>query len=327
MSGHMRVAVILSGALRTIKKTVRYLKANVLLTPDHDLFLCVQNDTSQSEEEWTTWWHQEVGPWIRSLVWFSKERMVDWSVHRERLLAHMPLEETWKNYLRNSGSMIEYAQLHIAYLDLVEREYRCGWRYDYVVRARTDSIYTKPVDFHWLQWSDDDVASRMGYLRAMLRVSGKDVTDQMVMTYFMATLLSDDVLSNIEHIHATYQPHPAEGGLPSCAAALRSYLHTGRYMLTLRKNNLYLCPRASFYMIPSLGHMYGQFRSPYSDNYWFNAEGQFRDACYYSCVSVFDYTTDFEEKSLEYAHQWNESLFFNAEGLPHPHMLYCVVRK
>lgn len=324
----MRVAVILSGALRTIKKTIRYLKTNVLLTADHDLYLCVQNDTAQTEEEWTAWWYQEVGPWIRSIQWFSKDRMADWVNHRERLLAHLPLEESWKGYLRNSGSMIEYAQLHLAYLDMVEREYRSGWRYDYVVRARTDSIYTKPVDFHWLRWSDDEVAERMGHIRAMMRMAGKEVTDQDVVTYFMATLFSDDVLPNIERINASYLPSPTESGLPSCAAALRTYLHTGRYMLTLRKNNLYLCPRACFYMVPSLSHMYGQFRSPYSDNYWFNAEGQFRDACYYSCVSVFDYTTDFEEKSLEYAHSWNESLFFD-EGfnVRHPHMLYCVVRR
>lgn len=322
----MRVAVILSGALRTIKKTIRYLKANVLLTAEHDLFLCVQNDTSQSEEEWMTWWRQEVGPWIRSLIWFSKDRMADWATHRERLLSHMPLEESWKAYLRNSGSMIEYAQLHLAYLDMVEREYRCGWRYDYVVRARTDSIYTKPVDFHWLRWTEEEVEARMNQIREGLRAVHKD--PQSVATYFMATVLSEDVLSNLQNINASSLLSPTESALPDSAAALKDYLHTGRYMLTLRKNNLYVAPRTCFYMIPSLAHMYGQFRSPYSDNYWFNAEGQFRDACYYSCVSVFDYTTDFEEKSLEYAHTWNESLFFDAGGnVLHPHMLYCVVRK
>lgn len=324
----MRVAVILSGALRTIKKTIRYLKTNVLLTSDHDLFLCVQNDTSQSEEEWTAWWYEEVGPWIRSIQWFSKERMADWVVQRDRLLAHMPLEEVWKAYLRNSGSMIEYAQLHLAYLEMVEREYRSGWRYDYVVRARTDSIYTKPVDFHWLRWTEEEVSARMDRIREGLRLSNKNDTIDHVVTHFMATLLSDDVLPNLQNINASSLLSPTQSALPSSAGALKEYLQNGRYMMTLRKNNLYLAPRSCFYMVPSLAHMYGQFRSPYSDNYWFNAEGQFRDACYYSCVSVFDYTTDFEEKSLEYAHSWNESLFFD-EGMNvrHSHMLYCVVRK
>ena len=74
--------------------------------------------------------------------------------------------------------------------------------------------------------------------------------------------------------------------------------------------------------------MYGTFRSPYSDDYWFNAEGQFRGACYAAGLAVYDYSTVFEEKSLEYAHSWQEDLFFHADGsLVSPMMLYCVVRK
>jgi hypothetical protein len=240
----------------------------------------------------------------------------------------MPLEESWKSYLRNSGSMIEYAQLHLAYLEVLEKEYRSGWRYDYVVRARTDSIYTKPVDFHWLAWTEDQIATRMETIKEELRLSKKDTSSQSIVTYFMATLLSDDVLPNVERINASYQPNPTERALPDSPSSLREYLHKGRYMLTLRKNNLYIAPRECFYMIPSLAHSYGLYRSPYSDNYWFNAEGQFRDACYYSCVSVFDYTTDFEEKSLEYANAWNEATFFDLDfNVINPHMLYCVVRK
>ena len=81
-------------------------------------------------------------------------------------------------------------------------------------------------------------------------------------------------------------------------------------------------------MIPTLGSMYGFLRSPHSDNYWFNAEGQFRDACYYACLTVFDYSTLFEERSLEYAGAWKEEDFFDLEGnVLHPAMLYCVVRR
>jgi hypothetical protein len=303
------------------------LKKNVLLTPEYELFICVQNDTAQSEEEWSTWWRQEVGPWIRNLTWFSMDRVADWVVHRERLLAHMPLEESWKSYLRNSGSMVEYVQLQLAYLEITQYEQLNGFRYDYVIRTRTDSIYAKPVDFHWLQWTEQDVADRMDRIRDELQLSHKDSSPPSVVTYFMSTLLSDEVIPNIERINASSLWNPTDSP-PMTASALHAYLTKGRYILTLRKNNLYVVRRDLFYMIPSLATMYGQFRSPYSDNYWFNAEGQFRDACYFSCVTVFDYTTDFEEKSLEYANTWNEAHFFDLDfNLIHPHMLYCVVRK
>ncbi len=327
----MRVAVILTGALRTIKRTMKYLKQNVLLGPEYDLFACVQHDgTTGSEHDWTMWWRDEVGPWLRSLTWFSLDHVADWVVHRERLLSHMSIPEGWKQYLRCSGSMIEYVQLQLAYFEMTDHEHRGDFKYEYVMRARTDAIYAKPVDFHWLRWSEDDVAARIAAVSDALRLCGKPHDHQEVMTYFMATLLSDDSLPNIEHIHASYQPSctddPAQA--PVSPAALREYLAAGRYILTLRKNNLYILRRDLFNMIPCIAGMYGQFRCAASDDYWFNAEGQFRAACYHSGVAVFDYSTSFEESSLEPPGAWNEASFFDADFNPrHPHMLFCVVRK
>lgn len=74
--------------------------------------------------------------------------------------------------------------------------------------------------------------------------------------------------------------------------------------------------------------MYGFLQSSHSDNYWFNAEGQFRDACYYSHISVFDYETEFDGASVAAVDTWNEENFFDTTyQLINPVMLYCVVRK
>jgi hypothetical protein len=73
--------------------------------------------------------------------------------------------------------------------------------------------------------------------------------------------------------------------------------------------------------------MYGFLRSPHSDAWWFNAEGQFRDACYYSCVSVFEYSSLSEERSLAYPSQWMEADFFEAGEVKDPYAIYCVVRR
>ena len=325
----MKTAVLLTGALRTIRKTMRYLKQNVLLSEDYHLFICVQNDTPQSNSEWDAWWQQEVGPWMKDhVVWFSLDTYSDWVKGRDRLLEHMILPVAWKNYLRSSGSMIEYAQLELAYLKVSHYEQLHGMRYDYIVRARTDSIYCKPVDFHWLSWSVEEVEARMQRVRQELEACGKVATNHTVAVAFMATLLSDDVLPNLKQIEAGFQSSPVEKELPFNAEEMQVYLRKGRYILTLRKNNLYLVRRELFYLIPSLASLYGHLKSPCSDDYWFNAEGQFRDACYYSCVDVFDYSTLLEEQSLEYAHSWREDLFFDSEfNLRSPYQLYCVVRK
>jgi len=149
----------------------------------------------------------------------------------------------------------------------------------------------------------------------------------------MSTVWSDTVIPNLAYISPEYVPSALSSSssspfpIPSTPHEIRSYLHDGRYILTLRKNNLYVIRRDLFHFIPTLGTMYGMLRSPQSDAWWFNAEGQFRDACYYSCVDVFEYSSEYEERSLVYPHQWKEADFFDLAGeVIHPRILFCVVR-
>ena len=355
----MRTAIIFTGALRTIRKTIRYFKENVLLanqtsanqtganqtganettasqtvaSQSPDIFICVQNDSPQRSEDWNLWFRDEMGPTVRSVEWFSLEQHSEWVTHRETQLNHIYLDEGWKRYLRTSGSMIEYFQLQLAYMKMCHYEQLHQIKYDYIVRARTDSIYAKPVDFHWLQWSTEDIAARLARITVILQQSPIELTRKNILTYFMTTIISDDLIPNIPQMMVEMMvemcPSETETILQSdlTPTALRTYIHEGRYILTIRKNNLYIVRRNLFYLIPSLGTMYGFLRSPVADDYWFNAECQFRSACYHSCVTIFEYSSLFEEKSLEFS-GWNHSDFFDEEGNPiHSRMLYCIVRK
>ena len=114
----MHVAVILTGALRTIKKTIKYLKKNVVLTPKTHVFACIQNDSSLKEEEWNAWFKEQLGDKLGFLEWFSLEKHPEFVTHRETQLQHQLLSDGWKNYLRTSGSMIEYFQLQLAYMKM-----------------------------------------------------------------------------------------------------------------------------------------------------------------------------------------------------------------
>jgi hypothetical protein len=328
----MRTVVIFTGALRTIKKTISYFKRHIIHRDAVDVFVCVQNDTQQPDAEWDIWFKEQMGGHLKSIVWFSLAKHPHWAAHRETLLQHIELDQPWKNYLRNSGSMIEYYQLQLAYLDVCQHEQRGGFRYDYLIRARTDTIFAKPVDFQWLQWSDEEVATRMERIRKELVLSKIEPTSFNLIRYFMATITSDTTLPNVSRIFADHVPNPADQIpdvlVPNFQTALNEYIKKGRYILTIRKNNLYIVRRDLFYLIPSLGTMYGLPRSPAADDYWFNAECQFRSACYYSGITIFDYSTMFEEKTLEYASKWKEADFFDLEyKLINPTMLYCVVRK
>ena len=56
----MKIAIILTGALRTIKKTMRYFKQNLLLNSDIDVFACIQNDKDNNNCIWEEWLKNEV---------------------------------------------------------------------------------------------------------------------------------------------------------------------------------------------------------------------------------------------------------------------------
>lgn len=315
----MKTAVILTGALRTIKKTVHYLNQNVLREGVH-IFACIQNDTSTPEEEWDTWLAEQFGDHLKSTIWFTLDKYPDLVAQRDRLLEQMDITEGWKNYLRSSGSMIEYFQLQLSYINMCKHE-RSG-KYDYLVRARTDTIYNKPVDFHWLNWTDEEISLRLDRIRsAFTEISTKDL-----FMYFMNTIISDDLIPNVKELMAEYCPCATEPIIDLTPNALGKYIREGRYILTIRRNNLYVVRRDLFCLIPSLSTMYGTLTSPYSDAYWFNAECQFRSACYHSCLTIFDYNTLLEDRSLQYVHEWNENDFFTA-GVCNPNMLFCVVRK
>lgn len=327
----MRRAILLTGALRTIRKTMRFFKRNVICAQEkHEVavFACVQNDTAESDEVWADWLKGEIGPCLLDVTWFSLDTFPGWVAHRDLQLAHMVIDEGWKGYLRNSGSMIEYFQLQLAYMKLCRTEATGGFRYDYVVRARTDSIYVKPVDFHWLEWTEEEIERRWRAVQEEMRVSGMSQTREDVFRYFMCTVWSDTVIPNVLYLTAERVPGPLGLVVPQTAKEIQTYLKEGRYILTLRKNNLYVVGRDFFHFLPTLGTMYGMIRSPHADAWWFNAEGQFRDACYYSCLDVFEYSSEFEERSLVYAHQWNEADFFDGAGeVIHPRSLFCVVRR
>jgi hypothetical protein len=327
----MKLAILLTGALRTIKRTMRYVKQSVLIYNDAEMFLCIQNDTDNSNEHWNNWFISEIGSYIKKIIWFSKDLYPEWISIREIALENLQLDGTWKNYLRHSGSMIEYYQLHLAYMAMSLSEQECGTLYDYIIRLRTDSIFTKPIDFHWLHWSPEQIHSRLEKIKQELHLSTITITPQSILQYFMCTIVSDDIIPNMQFLITNYEPWDNDTFLKSDdidANTLHNYITHGRYILTFRKNNLYIVRRNLFYMIPSLATLYGHFRSPISDDYWFNAENQFRSACHLSCLTIFDYNSDFEEKTLRYPNDWKDADFFDLQmNCVNPYMLYCVVRK
>lgn len=321
----MKVAVLLTGALRTIRKTIKYLKKNLLLTSDVDVFMCVQNDSSEINKlEWEKWFKETIGLHLKSLDWFSLDSYPEWVKQRDTLIEHILIPEEWKSYLRSSGSMIEYVQLQISYLKMSLFEQENNFNYSYIVKSRTDTIYTKPIDFHWLHWTDAQIEFRIENVIDEMKFNNIELNDKNIVKYFMTTIFSDDLILNIKDM-ISEMIESRDGPFPNLTPKeLNNYIKFGSYILTIRANNLYIVRRELFSLIPSLGTMYGMLHYPQEDEYWFNAENQFRAACYNSNLTIFNYDNLFEGKSV---YEYDEKRYFNSNyDLKQSRMMYCIVR-
>ena len=319
----MRVAVLYTGALRTIRKTISYFKQNVLLGTHVDVFACLQDDTASASAS-DSWIRGELEPHLRHLEWFTLQDYSEWTLLREKNLNCTSISNHWKDYLRNSGSMIEYLQLYLVYKKLVAYEQSHGFEYDYIIRLRPDNLFAKPVDFHWLEWSEEEVASRLQNVEQCMIAAEIEVNMTNRIRYFMNTLLDDSLLFDLPNLIGPFIPNKRVS-IPETAKEVYHYLHHGSYILTFRANNLYIVRRELFHLIPGLFGMYGLLTMPNMEEYWFNAENQFQYACLHSGLAIHDYNTLFEDKSL---YEYEESRYFDEnKRIKHPAMIYCLVRR
>ena len=175
-----------TGALRTIKKTIPFFIKNILLHSDVHVFACVQNDTDTSNSEYEAWLYSVMGDHLKSVEWFTISLHPNWVKQRDDMIDNMNITDNIIYYLKNSGSMIEYYQLYLAYTKMIHFE-RKHSKYDYIIRVRTDTIYAKPIDFHWLNWSDKEVESRIERITQELVKSNIELSEYNIMNYFMNT--------------------------------------------------------------------------------------------------------------------------------------------
>jgi hypothetical protein len=298
----MLIGILYTGALRTIIKTIKYMKDNLLLDDNRHVFACLQNDTSKKNIVWEQWLRNKLGNNLKSIEWYTPN-----TFEKQEIIKTTVVPENWKNYLVSSGSMIEYHQLQLSYKKLCMMEHT---KYDYIIRYRTDTVFAKKIDFHWLNWTGEDVQQRLNNIK-------NKVSDDKVTEYFMGTLLDDCIIDNKD-----ISIMSISNDIDNCSIT-SDYIKNGRYILTYRKNLLYIVKRSYFYLIPSIYNLYGTIRYKHNDDYWFNSEGQFQGACYNSGLTIYDYESPFENMSL---YDYNENNYVDNGNIINKNIIYFVMR-
>lgn len=302
----MNIAILYTGEVRTIEKTIDIFKRYVLQgTSDAAIHVFAILQGSSAIEPII---RETMGEHLKSLEWFDRTDTT-WKSIQKRLLDTMPVDPRWKSYLENSGSMIEYYQLYLAYSNMCMVELSTNTAYDFVMRIRPDIVINKPIDFSIFSQKQPYCTNMMGRTRA----DAPPVTKHEIYS-FMNSLLDPDRYKHMTHMHSngpmeTYYNENIDVN-DLCANfsydALAKYIRSGKYVISFRKNVVYLANRTCFERIAGLGMMYGMHRMEGSER-WFDAESQFETACIAGGFAVFNSTTTLEDKSL---YEYDSSNYF-----------------
>lgn len=296
----MKVAVLYTGEIRTLEKTTPFFRKHILNSTNADIFATLQGTISCDKFENIVKYDFQDN--LKSLHWFSREEYK----LQDHLINAMQLTPEWKNYLKNSGSMIEYYQLYLSFMKMREYEDVNGFKYDYVIRLRTDVVITRSFDFAWTQWSNEELKKHWNNVEEKIKGVDVDVdvakTSKMSIVHFFHSFLSlkkvisPDIVDIIE----------MNDGEFFSKDNLKDAIQR-KWLITVRKNVFYCGTRNAFADISRLGITYGLNKLEKYEH-WFDAESQLQTICEKNRISVFDMTTKLEGESL---YQYNRQHYFD----------------
>ena len=324
-----KIAIIYTGEVRTIEKTIQYFKENVIINDNYHVFALLQTNNI---EYFDTFVKDNIGNNLKYINWFNNNE--EWISIRESLLSQMPLQDNWKNYLRNSGSMIEYYQMYLAYKNIEDYENTHNFKYDYIMRIRCDVILNHPIYFDWDSFTLNDVKSLLYEIK---EINGFDsIISYDVINIFMNSFYHKNRILCKNVTFSNYQfstqfknlliknDENNENNEEKFIQSMLDYLLTGNYAITFRKNVIYFMKRNLFTNISKLGITYGTAHKMNNNEYWFNAESQLEQIFIENDIDVFDSTTSLEGASL---YSYNEDVYFENTVLKKTHEFLFFIRR
>lgn len=275
----MKIAVFYTGCLRTFDRTLPYNMKHLLVQSDTTVevhvFACVQNDRPQPNHVMAQRLTDLLTPpgqnntLLCSLEWFYPDDP-HCRLWIETQIENLDFEgsDYWKDYLKTSGSMVEYVQLYRCWRQMTQQELYTKEKYEYVVRLRTDVVLANYLDFSTLP----DTPKTMNGLLHWLS-PGRQQVGEMV---------------DIQELFPEN-----DGETPDM----------NRWILAIRKNVFYVMPRLVADTVATLGHRYATIqpnteKQKQTFSVWFDAESQLHLICIQNGITVFNSTTRLEGESL-----------------------------
>lgn len=298
-SSSNKIAIIYTGETRTIDTTISTLKDTMLINDNYHVFAVLQTGEA---DKYKTLLNTYIGNNLKSFDTCNKFDPC-WHSFQNNLLTTIGgiVDQNWLNYLKTSGSMIEYYQMYTAYLRIVSKEYNEHFKYDYIIRIRCDTVIAQPILFDWDDKPDEYIKDLLYRIKNVNHFD--TIISSQVLSLFMNTIYSHGRLESKGLVDTNIIANQDINQLLLIndeylfISGVNKYLKKGKFIISLRDNVVYFMKRKYFGCISNLALTYGLYKKE-NDNYWFNSENQLKQVCFDNDIDFFTSITHLEEKCL-----------------------------
>lgn len=274
----MRVAILITGELRTLANTFKNIKQNLIDPNNADVF--VYADVKLPRDHHLLWNHATLIDFYKS-IWGDNVKRAITLTEKDRAEYNAILNFLWdykpgitqevvgktgvnREYLRRSGSIIEYFLLMKAGHIMTAYEKEHNFKYDVVIRSRNDIILPEISNFQ--PFYEKIIANPNQYHDSLFY-------QQMELEQLKRVIT---------------EPNPETDKIN---------LHAMNFVNVFRDNLFWVAPRSAALILFNLIYHYGDYIDP-TDLYSWNAEGQFRLILKHHNIAFLNFHSDIQEQYM-----------------------------
>jgi hypothetical protein len=279
-----KVCVLFTGAYRTFDKTYKHILDNILKPNSAKAFILCETEQSQMEFEnlIRTRWDEYVGSvkGLQTTRTSEFNNIIEYLFKSKPGLSNTKLNEHGFNqdYLKNSGSILEYYQFMKCYELMLEYERINNVKFDIIIRSRLDLIITQPLNLlDFFNKIDNNLLAKYK----------EDVYIRSLGNENMAKELSDNKVVKLFE----YEPFRKSNTIFDISATLKK-INENKQIWTFYCNWIWIAKRHTMDLLYSFIYFYGHFLSNKRD--YFNSENQFFDYLNYHNCEIHHFFTQNE---------------------------------
>jgi len=329
----LKIAIFYTGLVRTLESTIPYIinflnNKNYLLNHEFSFFCSFQSDNDNEKMYINKLLHNNFENKIKNITWIDRNDAT-WCDLSNKLVDNIHIDAWWKNYLKTSGSMIEYYQMYNSYLNMKKYEEENNISYDYILRLRTDVVLKDEINFNVENITNNEIEQILKYAQEKLNKNTFINID--VFNYFMNTFMipnrlsydinkfsispiNENIYNNIftvlDEINTTLIDETDKEN--KFIEILFNYIQKSDYLITLRNNVVYFGKAKVFEKIHKLGITYGFYKIIEEPVYWFNSESQLTGICRENNIGYYSSVSQLEDNSL---YNYNATNYFDNNTL------------